>query len=721
MRKGDAGPGMRSLVVPEPDGLTVGRRGHRRWAPDEIPSPRDAGPVTAGHRSGDDGAMEMRSVARPAPLAAALTLLTFALLAVMVAVRDTDPAGAVAVSLGLGITTVVGAVVATRRPEHPCGWLLVTLPVFAAASAASTDYVQSSLAAASPWPATGPVGWLSTWVGMPTVPLGALLLLTFPTGRLSSPRWRAVAGAAVVAALAQAVAVALMPGPLPVAPSMVNPLGITGAGAALEVVSSAAGTVVAVVLLASVGRLLLRYRHARGQERAQLRTLAAALPVTVLGLTAAMLAEGPLNEASFYFAVLGLVAIPVSIGWAVLRHGLFDIDVLINRALVYASLTVVVVVVYVVVVAGLGRALRQSVELGVSVVATAIVAVAFAPLRDRLQRAVDRLMYGDRPDPYAALSRLGRRLEDAAAPDQALPTTAEALGRSLKLDAVAIAALADGGLERAALWGAPAPGREPVRLDLVHGRELVGELAVWPRPGESLSSRDRALLVDLCRPVALAVHAVQVDRQLQESRQTLVTTREEERRRLRADLHDGLGPQLAGVVLGLGAARNTVRSDAAAAEELLGRLQGQLRETVTQVRSLVEGLAPAVDQLGLAGAIREGADRLTAPAGIALELDIGTLPELPAAVEVAAYRITMEALTNAVRHAAPTRCAVRVRYEDGGLHLRIGDDGQGLPATIVPGVGLSSMRQRAAELGGTCTVEPARGGGTRVLVRLPVR
>lgn len=647
-----------------------------------------------------------------------MALGTVALVVVLLAVRRDDFTAAIAFSLGLVVTAGVGAAVAARRPDHPCGWLLAAIPVFAAASAAGTDYVQTSLARADRFPLTEAVGWVTTWVAMPTVALGALLLLTFPTGQLPSPRWRVAVAVVVAAVTAQAIAVALMPGPLPIAATISNPVGVDGASAVLGAVSGVAGFAAAVVLFSAVARLVLRYRHAQGVERDQLQTVARALPVTVAGLAAAMVAEGTLNEASFYFAVVGLTAVPVAIGWAILRHGLFDIEVLVNRALVYGSLTVVVAGVYVAVVAGLGRALRQSAELGASVIATAVVAVAFGPLRHRFQTGVDRLMYGDRPDPYAALSGLGRRLEDAAAPDQALPMAAETVGRSLKLGAIEIKALADGALEPAALWGEPGPASRGARFDLIHGRELVGQLVVWPRAGEALSVKDRALLADVCSPVAVAAHAAAVGHALKKSRQTLVSTREEDRRRLRADLHDGLGPELAGVMLGLGAVRNAVRCDPDAADEQLVRLQELVRGTVTQVRTLVDGLAPAVDQLGLAGAIRQGAVRLTAGTAVHVDID-GDLPALPAAVEVAAYRITMEALTNVARHAGATRCCVRVRIED-GLHVEVVDNGCGLPSTVVPGVGLSSMRQRAAELGGTCDIASAAAGGTQLVARLPL-
>jgi signal transduction histidine kinase len=683
-----------------------------------VPAGQDSSPVTPGHWYGDAGGMRNLVTPRSPWLAVALAVVTLGLLATMVVVRETDPAGAVAVALGLGVTAGVGSLVASRRPDHPTGWLLAGLAVLAAASVVVTDYVQSSASVGTPRLAVV-AGWLSTWLATPLLPLGALLLLTFPTGCLPSPRWRVVAIVAVVAGMVHAGMVAFAPGPVPVAPWLDNPLGVAWLNPVTEPIGSAAGTVVAGVVLAAIVRLLVHYRHASEQERGQLRMVAAALPVTVLGLVAAAVAEGPLNEASFYLAVLGLTAIPVAIGWAVLRHGLFDIELLFNRALVFSLLTATILLVYVGLVLALGSLLRQPVELGVSLVATGVVAVMFAPVRDRLQRTVDRLMYGERSDPYAALSGLGRRLEEAATPSQVLPTTAEVLGASLKLEAVEIETLTDKEFRRAAGWGATPAVPDPVRLELVHGRELVGRLSVWPRAGETLAARDRALLIDLCRPVAVAVHAAQIDRQLEVSRSRLVTTREEERRRLRADLHDGLGPHLAGVVLNIGAARNLLARDPHGAEQLLASAQQQLRETVTTVRSLVEGLAPAVEQLGLTPALCEGAHRLTAPAGVELDLDVATLPRLPAAVELAAYRIAMEAVTNAVRHAAPTRCRLQLHLED-SLHLSVIDDGRGLPATIVPGVGLISMRQRAAEVGGTCHIEPAADGGTRVRAELPV-
>ncbi len=677
--------------------------------------------MTTGLWIGKDGSVHVhvapsRLTSGLATFMAATTLL---LLSVMLAVRQDDPFAAVAIACGLVVTAGVGAVVAARQPDHPCGWLLGTLCIVAAIAIAGTDYVQSSLASPERYPWTVAVGWVTTWIAFPAVAMGALVLLTFPTGRLSSPRWRAAAVGVVVASAAAACSAALMPGRLPIADALDNPIGVRGAGDVLEALNTLATITAALVLIAAVARLVGRFRRVHGRERDQLKILAHALPIAFVGILATAVASGPLDEASFYFAVAGLTAIPVAIGWAVLRHQLFDIEVLVSRALVYGSLTVVVGALYVGIVVGLGRVFDRSGEFGLPIIATAIVAVVLGPLREQFQRTADRVMYGDRADPYAALARLGHQLEGAAEHGDLLPLTAETVGRSLKLRAVTISVLRDGSSRAAAAWGDPGRDESAEVFDLVHGRELVGQLAVWPRSAETLAGRDRLLLADLCRSVALVTHADTIHSELQESRRQLVTAQEEERRHLRADLHDGLGPELAGVVFGLGAARNTVQRDPAAAEALIAELQEQVRSAVTQVRSLVDGLAPTVEQLGLGGAVREGAKRLGESAELETIIDVPeALPALPAAVEVAAYRIVMEAVTNAARHAHASRCSVVVRVED-GLCVEVTDDGRGLPATVVPGVGLSSMRQRAEELGGWCAIEPAPGGGTRVTAGFP--
>ena len=423
---------------------------------------------------------------------------------------------------------------------------------------------------------------------------------------------------------------------------------------------------------------------------------------------------------------------PLSIGIAILRYRLWDIDIIINRTLVYGVLTVSIVAIYILVVVGLGTLLQTQNNAGIALLATGLVAVLFQPLRNRLQRVVNRFMYGDRDDPYRVLSRLGQRLEATLAPHAVLPTIVETVAQALKLPYAAIILKRGDEFTPAASYGTSRG--ELLRFPLIYQTEQVGELVLAPRsPGESFTSADRKLLADLGHQAGVAAHAVrladdlkQLTIDLQHSRERLVTAREEERRRLRRDLHDGLGPQLAGLTLKLETARNRLAHDALA-DTLLSDLTGRTQAAVVDIRRLVYALRPpALDELGLLPALREHALQYSDQGdnGLHISLDIpDCLPELSAAVEVAVYRIAQEALTNVVRHAHARHCTIYLTLDEtaGVLTLEVRDDGGGMIPASKTGVGLVSMRERAEELGGTWTIQPIPTGGTCVLVELPYR
>jgi len=284
------------------------------------------------------------------------------------------------------------------------------------------------------------------------------------------------------------------------------------------------------------------------------------------------------------------------------------------------------------------------------------------------------------------------------------------------------------GLELGSRPGARLAAERGDRPDEVIDRELtyhgnpVGRLIVAPRgPTEPLGGPDLRLLDDLAQQIGVAAHAALLTEDLRASRERLITAREEERRRLRRDLHDGLGPALAGIGMRAAAAESLVREDPERAAQLLAELQAETSDAVADVRRLVDALRPpAIDEVGLVGALRLAADRLEAPGAPTLVVESdGPLPDLPAAVEVAAYRIGTEAMTNAVRHAGAASCSLRLVGGD-DLTVVVEDDGRGLPKRLRAGVGLSSMQDRATELGGECRVEARPGGGTRVVARLPL-
>ena len=325
--------------------------------------------------------------------------------------------------------------------------------------------------------------------------------------------------------------------------------------------------------------------------------------------------------------------------------------------------------------------------------------------------------------------RLGQRLEAALAPEAVLSTAVKAIAEAMKLPYAAIESERDGMFEVAAATGDPV--EDAVRLPLVYRGELVGRLVLGQRAGEAgFTSADHRLLEDLARQVSVAVHAtrltdeaLRLSADLQASRGRLVTAREEERRRLRRDLHDGLGPQLASLTMKAEAARDLLDVDPARSKVLLEDITAQTQEAVTDVRRLVYGLRPpALDDLGLLGALRAQTARGDHN-GLHVSVEAPEeLAPLPAAVEVAVYRIVQEALTNAARHAGARNCTIHIATDDdkSTLRLEIADDGRGISEDRSAGVGLASMRERASELGGTCKVQALPEGGTRVEAVLPL-
>jgi len=461
-------------------------------------------------------------------------------------------------------------------------------------------------------------------------------------------------------------------------------------------------------------------------SRAQVRWVVTGLVLTLCsGLTLGVIPELILGYPLLSWDALALIglAVPLAFAVAILRYRLFDIDVLLNRTLVYGGLTTGVTALYVLVVGGLGQVLwarQPGSNLALSLLATGLVAVSFQPLRQRLQRAVNRLLYGERDEPYAVLSRLSQRLEATLAPEAVLPTLAETIAQALKLPYVAVALQGAGASEPQVVAAYGLPAAQTLCWPLIYQSEPVGELRVAPRgPGETFTAAEQQLLADIAHQAGVAAHAVQLTADLQHSRERLVGALEDERRRLRRDLHDGLGPQLSSQTLTLAAARQLLHQQPAEADALLAEAITHAQAAVTDIRRVVYDLRPpALDDLGLAGALRAQAAEFGA-SGVHFTVSTPErLPPLPAAVEVACYRIAQEALTNVVRHAQAQHCALSLAL-DGGLSLEVADDGRGLSGNRA-GVGLSSMRERAAELGGQCLITPGPAGGTRVLARLPL-
>jgi signal transduction histidine kinase len=611
------------------------------------------------------------------------------------------------------VVPLLGALILSRVPKHPVGLLFIATGL----ASALTMFVYPwghTHETPEPFPGTLAAAWVSEWIwSMGLMPLVTLGILLFPDGRLVG-RWRRIVLWVDMTMVAlNFLAHAFHPGALENHPFFDNPLGVPLPAAVFDVLGTTAGSLFVVGFFGGVASVVLRWRGATGDERAQLRWFAFA---------AALLPLVALNPWHHTFGVvLAVVAIPLlpfSVAVAILRHRLYGIEVVVRRSLVYGALTTVLLLVYAVVVSAVGALLRGRADTAAAVVATALVAVAFAPMRDRLQEAVDRMLYGDRRDPYKVLTGLGRRLETAdAAP---LAEAASTIAASLRLPYVRIEV--DGEVPLVAEDGTASEDVHTVPL--VFRGAQVGSLVVAPRsPRDPFRPADLRLLDDLGRQLGVTAHATRLAVALQRSREGLVTAREEERRRIRRDLHDGLGPALAGVALGLDAVARFAPDEPDRASTLAGQLKAEVQASLADVRRLVEDLRPpALDQLGLVGAVRQQARLLTErDPGLEVGVDATGVQDLPAATEVAAYRIATEALRNVSQHAAARHCRVCLSLNGSGiLRVEIEDDGVGLSTDRRAGVGLTAMRERAAELGGTCEIEATALGGTRVTASLPV-
>ena len=629
----------------------------------------------------------------------------------------TRPEALILVPVSVGFA-VVGALIISRRPRHRLGWLYIGSALAMATALFAFPYAWYGLVTA-PGAVPGALGmaWVSAWVWTlgfsPVVTFGLLL---YPDDKLPSRRWWPAAAISAAAIASLTLGNAFASGPLTNHPVADNPLGIPGTGPALQAAVTIAEPLVLIGFAAGVAALTTRWRHApaAGVERRQISMLALAAGLNLVIVVVPFgTGEPP------WLVMAGVLAaaamIPVSIGVAILRHHLYEIDVALNRSLVYVGLTVAVVALY----AGLVLLLTRPLGPGTlaSLLAAAFAAAAVLPLRGWLQRLVDRAMYGKYGDPYAAVSRLTTQLQAAAAPGEGLAAIAEAIAVSLRLPYVAVTSSA--GLTAQHGTQSGTNGRD---FELVHHGNGVGQLVVEGRRGRPLIARDLTLLAELARPAGAAVYAAGLADALRMSQRRLVEAREEERRRLRRDLHDGLGPTLAGIGLGLDAAAGLVDTDPDGARAILADLKREAVGAVDDVRRLVYDLRPpALDELGLLGAVRQQAERLSARgSGLDIRVDApATLGTLGAATEVAAYRIATEAVANAIRHGHARHCTVRIAT-DGQLCVEVTDDGDGIAAGQPAGVGLTAMQERAAEIGGKCTISESDPAGTRVLALLPL-
>lgn len=476
--------------------------------------------------------------------------------------------------------------------------------------------------------------------------------------------------------------------------------------------------------------IVLVYRHSREPNvgtRRQLLWLIASLCVYVaagiLGNVAPLFGEDGHGFARMLVQIAvysSLMFVPFSIGVIVLERRSKHSPTAFNRAMVYFVLSVLIVSAYALLVGSIGYLIQGKAHAVVTMIATGLLAVMFQPLRAAVQRAVNQLVYGKRDDPYRILSKLTEQLESSLTQKSLLSSVAEKVADALQIPYAAIETYSRTGIEQFAVYGTPVEDAVSIELE-VKGMS-VGRLILGVRRLEdALPFGTRHMIEDLVRQVSIAVQTYSLADDLHRSRERLVNAREEERRRLRRDLHDGLGSSLASMTLHLNEAIRHQPDHPERSQQALETVQHQMREAIADIRRLVYSLRPpALDEFGLAFALQElSAQVQTSSLRISLE-GINRDLALSAAAEAAVYRIVQEALTNVVRHADASACDIRLEKDGGILHVRIADNGRGMPAHVAPGIGMRSIRERAEELGGTFELESVAGSGTSLHVTLPI-
>lgn len=617
--------------------------------------------------------------------------------------------------------SVLGAVILRRHHRHPIGLLLVGLGLATGLSGFGRAYVALAADGSSP-PAAAWTYWLASFLWYPAYALVTTLLpVIFPDGRPPSPRWWPLVIAIVLFVVVDMAWFALTPFPTDGPPEIAglgHPLGLAGEAPRLEDVFPYWGLLWLVLVLASLAALVTRLARADPVSRRQLAWFALGslvwLGFVVVDSILSLSDIGPLLDAVF------LTFPPLGAAIGILRYRLLDVDRVIHRGLLAAVLAAAAGGLYGGTVLLAERLVGRQHDFGTSVVAVGVVAVAALPLWRALNQAVERLLYGQRSQPFEVLARLGAELDAAVTPEILFSRVAQSLAESLRLPYVAIEL---DGLDEVRVGE---PEAEVTTVGLTHNGIRVGSLMLGHRSeSQPFGPDEQRLLDDLSRRFAATVHAIRLASDLRRSREQLVLAREEERRRIRQDLHDSLGPQLAGIGLQLDLAREALRDDPGRLQPLLTRAKDELSDAILDVRCVVDGLRPpALDELGLVGAIRQQVGLLDTSAVGGLRISVEAtedLGPLPAAVEVAAFRIATEAATNAARHSGARACTIELRRSD-VLEVEARDDGQGMQdeASNSNGVGLVSLRERAEELGGGIVVYSGPRQGTRVSASLPL-
>ena len=640
----------------------------------------------------------------------------------------------------------LGGVVASRRPKDPIGWLMLAIAVGNGVSALAWLIALrglltgASLDGWSRW-----FAWVHGWIGNLVGGALVLVFLLFPDGKPFSSRWRWVAKVAVVVSFASAAVAALTPASQQLAshlPSLANPIGIS----AVKGFGGPASLASLILVLLALVSLVRRLRRSSGDERQQLKLFAYAVGVSLglvivavfLPLISQALSDAVFNGAIFFgfaFATPGAVAL------AIMRYGLYEIDLVISRTIVYGGLAAFISAVYVALVVGIGSVVGSAHNPFLTLVAAAVIAIAFSPVRERARRLADHLVYGERATPYEVLSEFSESMAGTYALDDILPRMARVLAEGTGGRAAIWLRVGDV-LRSASIWPTgPEPAELPAELSLsdqnlpafpevskaapvLHHGELLGAVTVTKPSNDPLRPAEAKLIEDLAAQAGLVLRNARLNaelmarlEELRASRQRLVKAQDEERRRIERNIHDGAQQQLVALAVKANLAQSIARRDPEKVEQMLGQLKDEATDALENLRDLARGIyPPLLADKGLTTALRSQAGKSAVP--VSLESD--GIERYPQEVEAAVYFCCLEALQNIAKYAEASAAILRLSDGSGTLAFEVTDDGRGFdPASTGYGTGLQGMADRLDALGGSLEVRSTPGQGTTVVGRVP--
>lgn len=648
------------------------------------------------------------------------------------------------VALLFGALPVLGALIERRHPKSPMGWLFIALGSTTAIWALADGYAVYGLLT-RPGALPGPelAAWVANWIWISTWTVAGLMFLLFPDGRLCSPGWRPFAWIFAATGSGFAATTILAGGPLANYVFVENPLGVIPVDPpALKL----AGSFVLLGLgLVTLGSLVPRARRATGEQRLQYQWLGYAGALSIVALAVGWILVGLGVEIPMIENVAQTlpVALPIAAAVAVLRYRLYDIEVVVNKTLVFGALAAFVTLVYVAIVVGIGTVVSRGdqPDLALSIAATAVVALAFEPARRRTQDLANRVVYGRRASPYDVLAAFSQRMGERPGSQELLAEMAQLLGEATGAARSEVWLRSGDWLRSAASWPDGTPRTEPQPVDgdevrflgpfdlaipVRHQGELLGALTVATRPGASVRPLEVGLVADLAaqaghvlRNVQLTEELVRRLEELQASRLRLVSAQDDERRRLERDLHDGAQQYLVALRVQLGLAVQVLDEDPEELRTTIGELEELAGEALESLRTLARGIYPPVlANQGLVAALRTHAERTHLPVRFVAD-DLGRYPK---DAEAAVYFCFLEALQNVTKYSQPSLVEVRLEHSDDELRFTVEDDGLGFdPDVVVPGAGFQNMADRLEALGGQLEIHSRPGQGTRLSGRLPVR